>query len=351
MSTEPAAPTPTNAAHGRAPRWRGARRAVLYAASASVAAGALTALACAGDGVTGAPVATAAPEGATGPLLTAKSGDGALTPGDLAWIGREHNVGIARVVAQLRAAHANRGDLRQVCGLAVAEAVQYLPSRAGFVPAEVGALLTPATFAPHLGRAGRELCVGHSLAASAASSTELASGTETLASTSGEVPPVSEDALFLIQQIDNAIDASPSAAALSSALAPIESQAGSLATTEEQAIVLSAASVARASSQYIESYCPGGVCGGGGGGGGGGGDDGGGPAMMRTPAGSANLGRGGFEVRSMDSNINPTVVKADVWGCIWGGFRGLAGGPPGVFAGCLWGGLGSSGGVIFQYLM
>jgi hypothetical protein len=111
----------------------------------------------------------------------------------------------------------------------------------------------------------------------------------------------------------------------------VEAQTAALPTAEERTLVASAAAIARASAYNVEAVCGANPC-----------------APPEGPPPDATRHSPGVR---RAGHINGSVIKADAWGCIVGGGRGFAGGPPGVAAGCFTGALIGSGGVIWNHLM
>jgi hypothetical protein len=148
---------------------------------------------------------------------------------------------------------------------------------------------------------------------------------------------LSQPAINVLNQVDDAIWQMQSAAGLDVALVGSEYAAAALPDAYERLLVLEAIAVTRASAYYHEQRCQAfGAC------------------TIDRPAGSR--GRAAAPARPAGSaaserrtGIIHDTVRADAWSCVLGGLRAIAGGPPGIAAGCLWGGLAGSATAIVYH--
>lgn len=330
MSHEPAATPSTTRAARRT--WRPARRRTLaYVAGVGAVATALVVQACADGGLTGT-TATPPPKAAVsepGTLETSRAPSAKAAPLDVAWVGEVHNRGLDAVLAKARrASAADRATPKARCALIGRLTAQFLtaertrnPHLRTLGPAKLTSteLATLARDAACSAEAATRLPLGE-----AALSLRGSGGLDRRLELEGD-GNLSPAAVVLLNEIDDTIRWMSGAQQLSDNLIPVQQRAELLSDNSERILILETITTARASAFYQQSCTDPAAC-----------------AGDRPPdATRASERRAG---------VNSDVVKADAWGCVWGGLRGVVGGPSGVFAGCLWGGLGSSGGIIFRHL-
>ncbi len=333
-------------------RWRRSRRPLAaYAAGVgAVAATGLAVQACADGRLTGT---AAAPPRAEAPAALPAATPGTLETVrgvapralDVAWVGAMHNRGLAAVVARAAAApDAERATAAARCQLVGRLTTEWLEVERGR-DAHLRALGPLALSDRDLA----DLAEYAACAAPTASMMRLRDAPAAAAAAAradgrlslGGVGDVSPAAAALLDEIDSIIYYANGPAVVSSSLLPVERAAQQLPDESERTLVLEAAITARASAYYHYGQactdptgCAGVIRP---------------PDDVRAPLGAS---LGGARRTDTRAGINTEVVKADVWGCVYGGFRAfmVGGGPPGVFAGCLWGGIGGSGGVIFRHI-
>jgi hypothetical protein len=315
--------------------------------------------ACAADGPTGtasappprAEAPAAVPTATPGPLETARGAARAgavATAGDVAWVGEMHNRGLAAVVARAALARTDeRASAASRCRLVGRHTATWLASERardphlralGPVALSDGTLagIAQYTACGAVKASGRPL--REALADAAATAASPGAGRMEIGV--GDLSPAARN---LIDYIDGIVTYGSGPAVISSSLVPVEQAAQQLPDENERTLVLEAAITARASAYYHHQH--------------GGCTDPTGcthyrpPDDIRAPLGDVTLGSDSLG-GARRTGVNSEVIKADVWGCIYGGFRGFmaGGGPPGVFAGCLWGGIGASGGIIFRHV-
>lgn len=322
------APLPTATTNTPARRrWRTpARRALLVAAGVGAAATALAVQGCAdarnaATGLTGP--ARIAPTAAPGVLDMARGAAGArggtdAGVDDLAWVGALHNRGLDAVLARARRAGPDdRSTAKTRCTLIGRLTAEFLVAERGRDPhlAALGAGRLGddqlAELAREMACAGRA-AFGYRLGDVGAAGALAAADGERRAAL-GDDGELSSAAAFLLGQVDDAIRGMAGASTLDANLTPVVLAAGSLPDEAERILVVETVATARASAYYHEQHCAElGLCGGGGG-----------PPPDAT----------GVERRA---GVISDTVKADAYGCFVGGLRGMAGGPPGIFAGCFW---------------
>ncbi len=357
MSHAPAAtpPSPDRAAPpGRRPglhspgrHWRAPRRRMLaYAAGVAAAAG-LAVEGCSDGTLTGTPAATAAgaesaaTTGAADPAgaLHTSRGSAAKPAGDpgLTWVGALHNRGLDAVLDAAHGAGAeHRATAKTRCTLVGRLTTEFLVAErarderlrtAAAVPLGDG----------ELARLARDAACGAATASRRPLADVAGGQTGDRRRDLGGGSNLSAAAAALLNRTDEAIWWMGSAAGLSEELTPVALAAELLPDETERAVVRSTVATARASAFYHEQRCQ---------------QD---PSACNyfDPGPPPNDTRAGLaaEPRERRTGVISNVVKADAWGCLFGGLRGgLAGGPSGAAVGCFWGGIGASGGVIFHHI-
>ncbi len=355
MSHAPAAtpPSPDRAAPpGRRPglhspgrHWRAPRRRMLaYAAGVAAAAG-LAVEGCSDGTLTGTPAATAAgaesaaTTGAADPAgaLHTSRGSAAKPAGDpgLTWVGALHNRGLDAVLDAAHGAGAeHRATAKTRCTLVGRLTTEFLVAER----ARDERLRTPAA-APigdgELARLARDAACGAATASRRALADVAADQTGDRRRDLSGGSNLSPEAAVLLNQTDEAIRGMANAAGLSQDLTPVALAAELLPDEIERAVVQSTIATARASALYHEQRCqqPG-AC-----------------APYEPPPPDETRAGAAAEPGERRAGVISSVVKADAWGCLFGGLRGgITAGPAGAFIGCFWGGIGASGGVIFHHI-
>jgi hypothetical protein len=350
MSHDPAVTPPVTPAGGPPPprtpeprataprgrRWPGPRRrALAYLVGTGLVAGAGVAIqACADGGV--APTSPAptpqldAP--APGPVETGKGVDGgAGLPFDPALVGELHNRGLGVVLTRaLQAGEEHRVSGEAQCALVARLTAEYaIAERAR--DARLAAIGTGGLTDAELAGIAKQTACGverfaqMSLGEAAVSAAGGTVGRQGL-SDDGGLSPAAAD---LLNQVNDAIRWMNTAAILDRNLMPLQVAADALPDLKEQLLVRETIETARASAYFHETFCRDNptACGG---------DD-------RPPDATRTS-------REYRTGINSEVVFADAMGCVMGGIKGLAGGPPGILSGCFWGGVAGSGQRIFRYI-
>jgi hypothetical protein len=254
----------------------------------------------------------------------------------VAWVGALHNRGLDAVLAAARDAGAeHRATAKTRCALVGRLTAAFLLAER----TNDERLRTPAAALGdgELARLARDAACGAVAASRRPLADVAAELTGDRRADLGGGGNMSAEAAALINRTDEAILWMGTAAGLSVELTPIALAAELLPDETERAVVRSTVETARASAFYHEQRCqqlpaecnyfdPG-------------------PPPNDTRAGLA------AEPRERRAGVISNVVKADAWGCLFGGLRGaLAGGPSGAAVGCFWGGIGASGGVIFHHI-
>ncbi len=252
-------------------------------------------------------------------------------------MGALHNRGLDAVLAAARGAGAeHRATAKTRCTLVGRLTTEFLVAER----ARDERLRTPAAVPlgdGELARLARDAACGAAAASRRSLADVAAEPTGDRRADLGGGGNMSAEAAALITRTDQAILWMGTAAGLSVELTPVALAAELLPDETERAVVRSTVETARASAFYHEQRCqllpfecnyfdPG-------------------PPPNDTRAGRA------AEPRERRTGVISNVVKADAWGCLFGGLRGgIAGGPSGAALGCFWGGIGASGGIIFHHI-